>query len=409
MPKLLKSRFFYSVIVFGAISLLAGSCKLWQSQATDYPYRSWTAWAIDDFLHQKRAPQLVFLGSSLVLVPLDGIDADYLNHRIDGAAHHKSTYFEEAFARKASIPTRTFNFALPGEMPSDAYMINNFLLKDGREPDVIVWGVGPRDFMDNLLPSPASTDPFRFLSRFGDINNVASLMMPEWTERFNYELGRAIYLYGRREDVARNLTNVATADINRLVPLPAGVKPMPTAEVKKMLPELRPFEVGLGEAFFRPVPLTEKAEFLNNVQEYRRRYKNLKWDTFRAQMSFFSKSLEIARQHGTKVIVVGMPITDINRSLLSDYALKTYKETVGKTASSQGASFIDLTDDPRFTRADFGDTVHLHARGGLRWMNILVDRLSADQDIVAALRKNSGVASTSTPDKGLKSGSGGPL
>jgi hypothetical protein len=385
MRQFFTSKTFIAVLLFGVVSAAAGLAQFWQAKPTDFPYLSWTAWAIKDFVERPHAPNIVFLGSSLMLVPLDGVDADYLKQRIDGSQHHQSLYFEDAFRAKTGVQASTFNFALPGEMPSDAYMITNFLLRDQKKPEVLVYGVGPRDFMDNLLPSPSATDPYKFLSRFGDVSTDASRLMPEWTDRMNYELGRAIYLYGRRFDLSDKATQLAQHNFERYMPAPPDGRQIGADERRLLVPDYRPFELGKNQAFFRPTTPEERKHFADNLAEYRKRYKKLKWDTFLTQMKFLEDTLAIAKERGIHPVVVAMPITDLNRSLLSDFNWEAYRNALRGVAASTGASFIDFSESSAFSLADFGDTVHLHSGGGKRLMDLIVERLAADTTVRTAL------------------------
>jgi hypothetical protein len=383
---ILTSKFLSAVIAFGAVSMLAGWYQFCATAPAEFPYRSWTAWAIDDFLQQKQAPKVVFMGSSLVLVPVAGVDADYLNKRLDGSQHHRSLYFEQKFQQRTGISAPTFNFALPGEMPSDAFMITSYLLKNEKTPNLIIYGVGPRDFMDNLLPSPSATDPYRFLSRFGDVSPWASLMMPDWFDRFSYEAGRAIYMYGHKGDIADKLTAMAAVPVSNVAPLPSGAQPMSRDDMHTLMPEYHPFELHRGDAFFRPSTPEERAKFVDNIDEYRKRYKKLKMETFLTQMRFFTQTLGAAREHGTHVVVVAMPITDINRQLISDESWEKYRQSIKAVAQAQGCTFVDFNASNDFVRTDFGDTVHLHSAGGRLWLDKLVERLGDDQAIAAYLK-----------------------
>jgi hypothetical protein len=394
MRQLITSRFFIAVIAFGALSLLAGWMKLCAVAAEDFPYYSWTAWAIDDFLHQKTPAKIVFMGSSLVLVPLSGVDADFLQQKLDGSQHHQSVYFERKFAEKTGLNVSTFNFALPGEMPSDAYMITSFLLKGDKRPDVIVYGVGPRDFMDNLLPSPAATDPYRFLSRFGDVSPFASLMMPDFFERMSFETGRALYLYGHKSEIAGKLVASAGDAFNHDAPWLFRAAAMTNEERHQLLPDYQAFALGRGEAFFRPSTPEDRAKFVDNLAEYKKRYKNLKRQTFMTQMRFFTEALATAKARGVHAIVVAMPITDINRQLLSDANWDEYRTNIKTIARNEGATLVDFNEDGSFKRSDFGDTVHLHSGGGKLWLDKLIDRLAGDRDVVASLEERGRLART---------------
>ncbi len=349
----------------------------------DVAYPTWTSWAVSDFLKPKTGrPELVFMGSSLMLVPLDGVDADFTGKRIDASMHHKSLFFEKRVKELTGLDVSTFNFALPGEMPSDAYMITKHLLKSDKRPDVIVYGVGPRDFMDNLLPSPAATDPFRHLERFGDYSERIDLIAPKWEERLSYEMRRACYPLGASLDLQNGAAR-ATADLlASLFPL---AKTTDFEQRRLLLPDYHPMEIQPGGAFFRPTTAKDRTAFTDNVEEYRKRYKTLKWDTFLAQMQFVADICNIAHDRGTEVVLVAMPITDINRQLLSDEAWSAYTDTLKALAKSKNATFIDMHATGLFPRSDFGDTVHLHSGGGARLLDQIAQRLSQNHKVLSAL------------------------
>lgn len=383
---LFKTRFAAALLVFSMAAAGAGYLGFAGSKALDFPFLSWTAWTIKDFFKQEQKPNVVFLGSSLMLVPLDGIDADYLDRRVDGSQHHHSAYFEDKFKEKTGINTRTFTFALPGEMPSDAYLIVNNMLKGEKKPDVIVYGVGPRDFLDNMLPSPSATDPFRFLSRFGDISPVADRVMPEWQDRLDFELGKACYFYGKRVDLVNNAAKAATAVINTVLPLPANTKAASFDDRRLLMPDFRPCEVLQGQAYFRPVKGDQRGNFVDNLDEYKKRYKKMKWETYISQMRFFADTIDTANARGIKFVVVTMPITGLNRSLLSNIAWDAYRSGVIGMAKAKGATVIDFSESPEFSQDDFGDTVHLHSHGGKRFFDLLMDRLALEQSLLSVLQ-----------------------
>ena len=129
-----KSSFLAALALFAVLSVGLSLNQFEKLKPGDFPVNTWTTWAISDFLQEKQKNDVVFLGSSLMLVPLDGVDADYLGKPIDASAHHRSLYFEDAFKKDSGHSLKSYNFALPGEMPSDAYLITDFLLKQEKAP-----------------------------------------------------------------------------------------------------------------------------------------------------------------------------------------------------------------------------------------------------------------------------------
>lgn len=389
LRKPLASRTLAALLFFALVNVTWGMVGFGKLAPEDFSYDTWTSCAITDYLHGiKSAPDVAFLGSSLVLFPSGGVDADLLNKQIDGPRHHSSLYFERKFQERTGQKISTFNFALPGEMPSDAYMITRFILKDQRRPNVIVYGVGPRDFMDNLLPSPSATDPFHHLARFGDYSTQIDKISPEWQDRLNYELGRLSFPYGHKEDLVHAFER-ATAKIanTELGKLPILVVPMKLR--RKILPDYRPGEVGVAECMFQPYVDRARPAFSDNLVEYRKRYKELKWNTFLDQMDFLSRTIDIAKERGTKFVLVSMPITELNRQLLSPTAQAAFKETVHVLAANKGVTFIDLDGSNNYKLSDFEDTVHLHSGGGRKMLSAIAESLAQSSDIRAALSQNS--------------------
>lgn len=380
--KLLANRALVSMLLFLAVSFFWAAAELGKLSPADFAFRTWTACAIDEFLsNAEPRPKLDFIGSSLMLVPLGGVDADYLNRAIDAPHHHHSVYVESTLKKLTGADISTFNFALPGEMPSDAYLITKFLLKGEKKPDVLVYGVGPRDFLDNLLPSPGATDPYQYLSRFGDVQSRIDQIAPDWQQRLNYELGRVFYPYGKKNDLALDFTRSVTAVIDRLLP---GAKPISIAARRSLLPDYKPFEVGKNDCLFRP-STADSRRFTDNIGEYRKRYKELKWDTYLSQMRFMADLLNTAREQGVQVVIVAMPITEINRNLMSDLAWETYRKGVKVLALSKGATYIDMQGSNQFKLEDFGDTVHLHSGGGRKLLDLICAKLADNISVRSAL------------------------
>lgn len=395
-----STRFVVAFVVFSLISVAANYSNLVLSLPDQFPFLSWSGWTIKDFLERRDCPNVVFLGSSLVLVPIDGIDADYLGRKIDGSQHHHSCYFEDKFKQSTGLDVKSFNFALPGEMPSDAFLIVSNLLKGEKKPEVIIYGLGPRDFLDNLLPSPAATDPFRFLSRFGNIDSIAGRTMPDWADRFSYELGKLFYTYGKKDDLVGYALKGCRQFVDALVPLPKGANLLTYDDRHLLVPEYRPCEVFPGQAMFRPSTAKEWSAFSDNLAEYKKRYAKLKWDTYLTQMEFFADTLACARKRGIRFVVVTMPVTDINRSLLSDLNWNVYRQGVLAMAKRKGATIVDLSESTAFKRSDFMDTVHLHSLGGRKWLDLVVDRLSTNKQVLSALNQGGEKAASKIAGRG---------
>lgn len=377
-----------AAIVFVALSVALAAVGFCRLPASDYAYDTWTTRAVKDFLNAQKRSEIVFMGSSLMLVPIDGVDADYTQKVVDGASHHKSIYFEDKWkAATGGASVSTYNFALPGEMPSDAYLITRFLLKGNKRPDVLVYGVGPRDFLENLLTSPAATDPYQYLSRFGSCEDRIDLIAPKWDERLTMELKRLNYFVANSQDMSISMERYARALADAWLPKPEKIAS--AGEVHSLLPTYRYFQLDENDCFFHPTTKESRKFDASNIAEYKKRYKTPMWDIFTAQMRFLADIMNTCNERDIHMVLVAMPITDINRQLIPRQSWTAYLQTLKALAKSKQATFIDMGATDDFPIEHFMDTVHLHSGGGMHFFDKLVAELTNNSRVIAALNQTS--------------------
>ena len=109
----------------------------------------------------------------------------------------------------------------------------------------------------------------------------------------------------------------------------------------------------------------------DNTKEYLTRYNPFKPKTFVAQRNYLEKFLEQQNNLGVKVLLVNMPLTGVNMSLLPGPTYETYLYTLKALAKKYNADVLDLNGDPRFNQSDFFDTAHLNGRGGQKFIEVL--------------------------------------
>jgi hypothetical protein len=369
-------RFLAAFFVFLALILFVNCVSLPAWQPRDSRIQTWTTLAIADFLKPKNHFDLVFLGSSLMLTPLTLADTKVLNRTLDGATHHQSTCLE-MFLKGQAI--KTFNFALPGEMPSDAFLIEKLLLKDERAPRLVVYGVGPRDFLDNLLDSPAATDPFQWLTRLPGGKPDSRFYGKEALQQSNFVLGEVLFGGHQRALLKDALTTSLANAIDRLVPLPEGVNHLSSRNVHALLPQFEPMQIEVGECLFKPDLKDDEGRFVNNLAEYVKRYRTLNLNTFNTQSDFLDQFLQLSKERGERVLLVGMPVTSINRRLISDSTFALYENTLKRVSRKNQAEFLNLEASGFFSDSDFGDTVHLNSGGGIKMLALLAKTIEDDR------------------------------
>ena len=154
-----------------------------------------------------------------------------------------------------------------------------------------------------------------------------------------------------------------------------------------MLPFYRPFEVAPNTCLFRPTTDANRPKFLDNIAEYQKRYKTLKKETFNGQMTFLKDLIATCRERTIHVMLYAMPITDINRGLLSDQSWQLYRHRLREIANpASSASFFDMQESGAFKFADFQDTVHLHSGGGAKLLDLMAQTMAHDAVSMAQLK-----------------------
>jgi hypothetical protein len=315
----------------------------------DARIKPWSWWLARRWLQQKQAPDLVLFGSSQMGSAMVASDAQHLYAVVDALTHRRAATLESELASRFERPVTAFSLASPGAMCSDAYMASSALFRDGMKPKVVVIGVSPRDFIDNTMPYPAATEPFKFYSQFVDVGPLTA---------HSYNGPLAWMQYGMESLPCRKLGTFIQASLNS-----AGSNEEQTStKVNTALAAI----MGGGEAIpgkWR-VPAVIPPMWANNTKEYKLRFKDAHPPVFAMEKVFFEKFLQEMRDQNISVLVVGMPSLPMNRVLLPEDFWTEFRETIATTCANNNAEWLDLTASKAFQKADFLDTVHLNAQGG---------------------------------------------
>ncbi len=332
---------------------------------------SWIWWATQDFIQQKPSPAVVLLGSSLLVNPILEQEAKFQDQAIDSVIDHRLRYLQTELERKLTLKNLTcFNFAVPGSLMSDNYMIMRCLFDAQRKPKLVILGLALRDFIDNEVPSAASTPTYRYMSRFTDATDLESLTLPNIWQRCESFLSRHIYLIGRKLDIQAALSQKAShlAD--------AWTRYFPNCQLNAFdlscyIPSTRS-EIERGVWITKP---NEEKPYHDNSAEYRRRYKSPNLQFFDTQSIFLDKFCEAAIKLNIQVILVNMPVTPQHISLMPDFSYGRYLETLKKTARKYHFQLLDLNHSDIFRSTDFSDTCHMRGSGGKKLLDLIVDEV----------------------------------
>lgn len=343
---------------------------------------SWSFWIARNYLQREKAPPVVMFGSSLIGSATFSADSVTVKNYRDCVLDRRAATLEKDLKMRLGQGTEVFNASIPGSMASDAYLISRALFKEDDKPQLVIIGVNPRDFIDNTVTAPADTEPFQFFSRYVGLGSLskAAFIDPfaylDWTfhqylplKRMNSqlaELGSQLARIGQKEEGAHPRTLVSHLNKKRdimQVFMGGGL------DIRK------------GEWL---IPYPMPYGFQDNMPEYMRRYKSTKTSLYPSEKKFFNAFLARLKDENIKVLVVNMPATLPNRSLLPDSFWHEFKTYLSSTSIKYGAEYLDLSDDFRFISTDFLDTVHLNSMGGARLFNIIADTIGKSSTLSAA-------------------------
>lgn len=413
--KFLTSRTLYALLAFAALNVgLQGyGNNKQQAQLTKETVQQsnnekrqegdWIWWITRNYLVDGADANLVFMGSSQMGSALYASEAEHLNLAVDTVTHRHSRLAESLLKKKIGVDASAFNLSIGGAMASDQYMIAKSLFNSRHKPKLVVVGVNPRDFIDNSMPSASATDPFRYLSPYADLDNLASSAFSDMFGLLDWQLNQFLPAKAASAEIRAWLPNTAV----KLVPAASSHTVTADGEIvseasvttpgasEQNKPEggnvLKAIYGNQGEV--RPgewkVVACSWGAFQDNTQEYAVRYQNSNPAIFPGQKKFFEAFLSYLKQEDIKVLVVGMPSLWPNRALLPEKFWTDFRNYLTATSTEYGASFVDLSGDERFDSKDYLDTVHLNSTGGKRLVQIITDEIARERRLASSISQKS--------------------
>lgn len=348
----------------------------------DQRVKPWSWWLARKWLQQPAAPDVVLFGSSQMGSAMVSADAKHLYEVVDALTHRRAVTLEDELKNRFGHRVNVFSLASPGAMCSDAFMASSALFKDGMKPKLVVIGVSPRDFIDNTMPYPAATEPYKFYSQFVD---------PGPLTKHSYDGAFAWLQYSMESLPCKKLGAFIQTSMTSPT-TPGDIKGKPNTALAAIM--------GGGDAVpgkWR-VPAVIPPMWADNTKEYKLRFRNPHPQVYVAEKAYFEAFLSKMQREGVAVLVVGMPSLAMNRALLPDSFWNEFRRHLSVTTQAHGAEWLDLTDSAVFQKSDFLDTVHLNAQGGEKLFSTVAAQIHDRDHLSSALtRENRGIAVKGIP------------
>jgi len=366
------SVFNVALAIFICANLLASFTTPFPFDKFKFPYEGWAWWTFNDLRKSKNEYNVALLGSSLMVSAVNNSDAMYMQKELNLANYHHAIYLDKLLTEKFGGSFKTYNLAGPGQMPSDAYMTLQTMLKTHQRPDVVVYGVAPRDFYDSSMSSPVDTEAFRFLHRLVNLDDSWNKYFKSPWDKLNFILERDVYLYGNALDISMIVHDKVEQQLDKYFPPKQGKGAFTYWDRIKLLPDYKPGEIHPLAVVVHPQNPSEPPTFSDNTPEYQERYKNPDLKIYKIQHFFLLKLVELCKRERIELVVVNMPITLDNIRVLGSDKYMGYVNALRTMAIQHKVPAFDLNDFALYTREDYHDGVHLNAFGGNKFLNQLV-------------------------------------
>jgi len=343
----------------------------------------------------KALSEVVLLGSSLVVAPSLQSESAFQGRPLERFNERRLRSFEQYLksalgqSRQPS-EVRTYLLACGGEMASDAYFLEKNVLLDA--PDngqhlAIIYGIGPRDFQDNLFPRVDSSAIFQVIGKLDDLPTVfKSEPKISFEEGGSIFMGRLSSLMRYRGDLSRLLSVRSKRLLEKLVPGLVFEKYSDTLTLKRQKNGLFP-EEAQGTPLVYPNLAIDHNDWKKTNYEYIRRYNPIDQTKSQTQFDYFARFLQLAAARHISVLIVNMPISNANRGLIPPGFYDRYLADTKALCTRYGADYCDLNCAPWSNDDNFVDSVHLTPQISQSFMRELAQTAAHSSLSVAAVQR----------------------
>ena len=352
-----------------------------------FPYQGWAWWTFNDLKASKELHNVALLGSSLMVSAVSCCDANHLNKQLDLTTYHKASYLDDKLTTAFGGKFNTYNLSAPGQRPSDADLTLKGMLTTAHRPEIVIYGVAPRDFIDSRMSSPTDTEPFRFLNRLVNTDDCAPGLFRDPMGRLEWLINRNLYVSHHAVDFQMLGGDLIKATLDKATPVPAGAKAYTYWDRTKLMPLYKPGEIHSQAIITQPTSRAQAtAEWRDNTVEYIERYRHPDRHTYKTQFYFLRKLVELCKKEKIELVLVNMPIAKENIAVLKPEAYLKFVFALQQFAIDQKVATYDLNDFNHFDKSDYHDYVHLNAFGAKKLFDSLVYTLKNAPHTNLALR-----------------------
>lgn len=389
--------------LFACINLLLAALNPRVTIApAQFPSRaSWEWLRTNAYLAAPKPPDVLLLGSSLMMIPMTLVDADCTRLTLDAVDHPQAIYLERLLTQALGTSgINCFNFGLPGAMISDDYLVTRALCQGARRPKVIVLGVAIRDFIDNGVSCAADTPTWHFFSHFDALNDLSEIAFNTPAAQWEYWQNKLLFLWSKRMELQGLAACFAEELVaERLSGMVPARRKVGWSEVATVTPgEVANANLLAAKEVHRGlflIPPNYPLPFQDNSREYKHRYKTNNDRLFNSQKVFLDKLLALTDKEGIRTILVNMPLTEMNMKIMPAGSYEKYRSCLTEIATRHNTPLIDLNRSNIFALADFKDSAHMNGAGGKKLAFHIAQAIQSDDPSVKNLTRARQIAQSS--------------
>jgi hypothetical protein len=276
-------------------------------------------------------------------------------------------------------------------------MIAQKMMSNQKKPKLLIYGIAPRDLLDNNVKSPVTTDIFRYLSTLGSVIALPGEAFTSVDDKVNCVLKEISFLVDRKNVFSKYTDDRGKVLISHLVLARSNTKPAPLSDQQKIAqahdvltaPE-KPGGQPTAPKQFTPEelaavkptdPVAKKVAAYELLQQVSKgvtifRYNPYCAERYERQLVFLDRLLSHLEDIGVQVVVVKMPLKQEHVAIMPKQLLESYTRDVERLTTKYGAALLDFNSS-EFKDSDYGDVAHLNPNGAKIWQAKLVQTFKA--------------------------------
>ena len=397
-----EKQFRFSQVALALLAVLAldiwiGTAHPMSKAVTPNLDRSETFSTACVYRDQEKAPDVVLLGSSLMVAPVMQAEAVHLGRPFPRFIHRQSEFLSSALANSLGSNPSVFCFAVAGEAVSDAFLITKHVVAATKKPKVIVYGIAPRDFQDNTCPGVDATESFNVLADLSDVQKVSERNKLSFDRTANIALAKISSLWKYRSDIRLYATLRMKKTMERFLPWVMFEKydnqGVLAARKKGQYPEEA---IGTIQTF--PNMPMENSGYTKTIQQYIRRYRPENPAAVDEQFSFLEQLMDTCDREGIKLLVLRRTLSQTILSLLPEGFYPRCFDRPSKICASKNVELVNLGTSYKADES-YTDTVHLKPDVSSEFLTTIAKVISSSR-VASSLK--TGVASRSVATESAK-------